>query len=410
MKIYQVGGAVRDKVLGIVSQDTDYLVVGATVDEMIEQGFQSVGKSFPVFLHPQTKQEYALARKEVKTGDKHTDFHFVFDKTISLKEDIQRRDFTINGLVYDEENDKIIDLVGGLVDIENKIIRHINSVHFVEDPLRVLRMCRFCAQLDFEIHPTTMALAQKMVRDKMLIHLTKERVFKELEKALNTAHFDKFILAMRSCGALKEILPEIDMLFNIPEKEKYHPEKNSGDHTILSLKCASCYSAELKYAVLLHDVGKIKTPPAIWPSHYGHDIRGAELIKQISNRLKVPTKYKNMALFGCKHHMMVRNVPKMDLDILYDFVSEISSKFKSKEKIEHLFLICKADMQGRAIPLDKKEFDNLENAKNRCFSFYQKMQSIKAKDMPNFDSLQKNKTFQTEFKRFCLEKLANEDI
>ena len=406
MKIYQVGGAVRDRVLGVYAQDVDHVVIGATPQEMIDLGYRSVGKNFPVFLHPETHEEYALARKEIKVGDKHTDFEFVFDNTITLQEDIVRRDFTINALVYDEENNELIDLVGGVLDIQNKIIRHIDAEHFIEDPLRVLRMCRFCAQLDFEICDETMRLAQKMVAQNMLSNLSRERVFQEIEKALKTSHFDKFIVSMRSCGALKMILPEVDMLFYIPEKEKYHPEKNSGEHTLLALQRAFSYKPELKYAVLLHDIGKIQTPPSIWPSHYGHDMKGEDLIKQISNRIKAPRKYKDLALFGCRYHMMLRKALQMDLPDLYDFVFEISGKFKQKEKMQDLFLICQADMQGRAIPLEDKEFLNFEQSKKRCLLMYNKMQSIKATDMPNFHMLLKDKSFQAAFKKFALSQFS----
>ena len=186
METYLVGGAVRDMVLGKPPHDSDYVVFGATPSEMEAQGFTRVGKDFPVFLHPQTHDEYALARKEIKTGDKHTDFEFVFGPDITPAEDMQRRDFTCNALMYDKENDKIIDLVGGVEDIKNRIIRHVNTEHFIEDPLRVLRMCRFAAKLDFTVAPETMLLAKKMVKGGMIDHLTAERVWKEFESVLKT--------------------------------------------------------------------------------------------------------------------------------------------------------------------------------------------------------------------------------
>ncbi len=382
MKIYQIGGAVRDKVIGITPVDTDYVVVGATVEEMEQLGFYSVGKSFPVFLHPQTKEEYALARKEIKTGLKHTDFKFDFNKTITLKEDVLRRDFTMNALAYDEATGELIDFVGGKKDIDDKIIRHINAEHFVEDPLRVLRMCRFSAQLDFCIHPETMDLAKKMVADDMLHHLSKERVFKEIEKALATKHFDKFILSMKESGALKKILPEVDALFFVPEKEKYHPEKNTGLHTILSIQKAEEFTPEIKFAVLLHDVGKGLTPKSILPSHTGHEQRGINLVKEICNRLRVPKRYKKMALLGCENHMLLRDIPQMALADIYDFVDKVTTHFKHQKTLTDLFSICQSDLNGRALPLSQTEFINFETAKKICLDLFNQMQKIKREFMP----------------------------
>lgn len=402
MKIYQVGGAVRDRLLGIQSTDVDHVVIGSTPKEMEALGFKSVGKSFPVFLHPKTKAEYALARKEIKTGPKHTDFEFVFDSSVTLEEDVIRRDFTINALLQDEETGEIIDLVGGLKDLENKLIRHINTEHFIEDPLRILRMCRFVAQLNFNVHPDTMSLVKKMVSAGMLAHLSKERVFQEFEKALSTSFFDKFILSMRECGALNVLLPEVDCLFLTPEKEEFHPEKNSGAHTILALQTARSFSKELKFAILLHDVGKGTTPKNILPSHYGHDARGEQLILNICKRLKIPNKYKAIALLGARMHMKLRNVPIMRLSKLFDFVNEISNKFKSIEKINNLFLICEADMRGRALPLNPKEFENFNIAKEHVLQIYNLMQQIKITDMPNFATLEKNKHISEIFKQYAL--------
>ena len=263
MKTYLVGGAVRDMVLGRPPHDSDYVVFGATPEEMTALGFERVGKDFPVFLHPQTHDEYALARKEIKTGDKHTDFKFVFGPDITPAEDMQRRDFTCNALMFDAENNKIIDLVGGVEDIHNRVIRHVNTEHFIEDPLRVLRMCRFAAKLDFEIAPETMKLAQDMTRTGMLNHLTSERIWKEIESALNTDHFDKFIRTMRECGALKVLLPEVDKLWDTPERTDYHPEGNSGEHTMLVLQQGYNLSPKIKFALLLHDIGKIAISESI---------------------------------------------------------------------------------------------------------------------------------------------------
>ncbi len=406
MKIYQVGGAVRDKLLGIQATDIDHVVVGATPDEMVALGFKPVGKHFPVFLHPETKAEYALARKERKTGPKHADFEFVFDKSVSLEEDIVRRDFTINALVMDEATGEIIDLVNGQEDLKKKLIRHINSSHFVEDPLRVLRMCRFSAQLDFSIHEETMALATQMVREGMLQHLSKERIWQEFEKALATPFFDKFILTLRECGALKELLPEVDYLFQVPEKEAFHPEKNSGAHTILALQAGRNFAPEIKFAILLHDVGKGLTPKEILPSHYQHDKRGEPLVQIICKRLKVPNRYSHLAKLGVRMHMKMRDVPLMRLAKVYNFVAQISNTFKEEEKIKNLFQICEADMKGRAMPLDKSQFDNFNQAKERVMKVFSFMQEIKITDMPNFNSLPKDERIANHFKQYALKILS----
>lgn len=408
MKIYQVGGAVRDRLLGLKPTDIDHVVVGATMQEMIALGFKPVGKHFPVFLHPKTKDEYALARKEIKTGNKHTDFEFIFDPTITLEDDIIRRDFTINALVQEDENSPIIDLVGGVNDLNNHLIRHIDATHFVEDPLRILRMCRFAAQLDFNIHSDTMRLAQQMVKEEMLQHLSKERIFQEIEKAFSTPHADIFIEKMRECGALKVLLPEIDKLFATPEKIIYHPEKTSGAHTVLALKAGKENPPEIQFAILMHDVGKGETPQEILPSHYGHDKRGENIVKVICKRLKIPNKYKEMALLGVKMHMKLRDVPHMRLTKLFDFVSHISNKFKDEEKIKALFLICQADMMGRAIPLKDTEFENFALAKNRVMRLFNLMQEIKITDMPLFQEMEKDASLPEKFKSYALEQLKKQ--
>ncbi len=410
MKVYQIGGAVRDFVLGRKATDLDYVVVGATVQEMIEKGFYSVGKNFPVFLHPKTKNEYALARKEIKIGDKHTDFKFIFDASVSLKEDVMRRDFTMNALAFDEETNEIIDYVGGKKDIEKKCIRHIHPIHFKEDGLRVLRMCRFAAQLDFSIAPETMILAQEMVKEGALLHLSKERIFNEFQRALQTERFDVFVEKMKECGALKQVLPEIEALFSMPEKEEYHPEKNAGEHTLLSLKAAKEYDPIVKFAVLLHDVGKILTPEGILPGHYGHDIKGIQLIKEICSRLKVPKKYEKTALIACEYHMLSRKFPLMSLSDLYFVIKKITKEFKNKEILENLFLVCLADLLGRGKLLEQKEFDNLSSARARCFHLFEEVKKIKITQMTDFQNILKKKDFKEKADAYVLNILKTKRI
>ena len=400
MKTYLVGGAVRDMVLGKPPHDADYVVFGATPEEMMAQGFERVGKDFPVFLHPKTHDEYALARKEVKTGDKHTDFQFVFGPDITPEEDMQRRDFTCNALMYDKEDKKIIDLVGGMDDIKHRIIRHVNTEHFIEDPLRVLRMCRFAAKLDFEIAPETMKLAQNMTRTGMLNHLTAERIWKEFATALNTEHFDKFILSMRKCGALKVILPEVDKLWNTPERLDYHPEGNSGEHTMLVLKQGYNLSSKIKFALLLHDIGKIDTPADILPQHIGHDKAGLPRIKEICTRLKVPNKYRDFALLVAKNHMKFHNVPQMRNHKFVIFLEELTDNFRDGKQMVDFMRACKCDSFGRGSNRAADENEQIFEAARRCLYNFRVQRDLKATDMPNFEKLQKDQTFKRKFTEF----------
>ena len=218
MKIYQVGGSVRDRLRGRQPQDYDYVVTGASPEEMLARGFVRVGKDFPVFLHPESKEEYALARKEIKTGCGHADFSFIFNPSVTLEEDLERRDFTCNAIAFDPQTDEYFDPFNGRKDIENRVLRHINTEHFQEDPLRVLRLCRFAAQLNFTPAPETLELVARMTAEGQLVHLSAERIWKELEKALRFPDFPRFVQTARTCGALEAVLPEVNRLWNTPER------------------------------------------------------------------------------------------------------------------------------------------------------------------------------------------------
>ena len=335
MQKYVVGGAVRDRVLGLEPNDFDYVVIGATPEDMLQAGYKRVGKDFPVFLD-QHGFEHALARKELKIGPKHTDFIFDFGPHVTLSEDIQRRDFTCNALVYDETKDEIIDLVGGLQDINDKIIRHVNSEHFGEDPLRVLRMCRFAAQLDFLIAPETMLLAQNMVAHGMLAHLTKERIWKEFAKALSTPHFDIFINTMQQCGALQDILPDIDV------KDLYFsfPQSN--------------LSAQIKFA--------------LWTYNQTN-----ENIKYICKCLKSPTEYGKFALLLKEYGTAIRDYLHFTPEQKISFLAGIS-QFKYPKILADFLTAANA-------------IAPLQNIVTQCLADYALVAPIKAHNLPNFDNL-----------------------
>ncbi len=385
MKIYLVGGAVRDKLLGKPVHDKDYVVIGATPDEMVALGFKQVGKSFPVFLHPETNEEYALARKEIKTGKGHKDFEFVFTPDVSLKEDSLRRDFTCNAIYQDIESKEIIDYHQGIDDIQKKVLRHV-SEHFEEDPLRVLRMCRFAAQLDFSVAPETMDLCQKMVKDGALKNLSKERIWQELEKALSSKTFYHFIEVARECGALEVILPEVEQLFSIPERIDYHPEKNSGAHTLLALKAADSNDPMLNFAVLMHDIGKIKTDPTCWPSHRGHDEYGPEIIKNIGKRLHIPTSFIEFASLTAENHMIYhRKINEVQKKIVQICVKLM--RYRQREYLNKFISVLRADKNGRGKPASAEETETFEK-----FAVYiEKLANTiclkKPSDLPEFDCL-----------------------
>jgi len=399
MKIYQVGGSVRDILRGEIPTDNDYVIVGSNTAQMLSLGYHQVGKNFPVFIHPQTKDEYALARREIKTGVKHTDFEFIFNENVTLEQDLERRDFTCNAIAKDIESGEITDPFNGRQDIKDKIIRHINTDSFQEDPLRILRMCRFAAQLDFEIAPQTMELAKNMVSHEMLNDLSAERIWKEIEKALTFPAFYKFIEAARECGALKKIMPAIDRLWSTPERLQYHPEGNTGAHTILTLEAAKNDSPKVKFAVLIHDIGKSTTPHDILPGHKGHDSRGLALIDEICSRLKIPNQYCTFAKIVCKNHMKLRQVPQMRLSTLIDFTDDMG------KDLEDFIIACRADMLGRLRDIPQTEIETFENSANMMRKIYAISQTITASDMADYESLPKDKHFGEIYRNYRIKKI-----
>src|SRR5574340_1080914 len=284
-KIYCVGGAVRDRLLGLPVQDHDWVVVGSTPEDMVERGFQPVGKDFPVFLHPQTHEEYALARTERKTARGYRGFAVYAAPDVTLEQDLLRRDFTINAIAQDADGN-LVDPHNGIADLRAGILRHVSAA-FGEDPVRILRAARFAARFGFSIAPETLALMRDMVNNGEVDALVAERVWQALARGLMENTPSRFFETLRSCGALAKILPEVDALFGVPQPENYHPEIDWGLHTMLVVDDAARhgYPLEVRFAALAHDLGKATTPKDILPRHIGHEQRGAELIKQLAQQI-----------------------------------------------------------------------------------------------------------------------------
>lgn len=373
MKIYLVGGAVRDKLLNRPIHDKDYVVVGSTPEEMLSLGYKQVGNEFPVFLHPETGEEYALARKEISTGDGYGDFKFIFTPNITLKEDLERRDFTINALAQDIETGEIIDYSHGLQSLENKKIAHVNFMHFKEDPLRVLRACRFICQLKrFTLAQSTEGLCREMVEDKMLDALTPERVWKEVEKALRTPYFYKFIEKLDDINALYKIFPEVYALKGVPENPKYHPEANTYKHLILVLKQVQKFAKRLdeeqlgllNFALLCHDLGKQLSLRSSWPAHHGHESLASDYIVGMSGRLKIPNNYVRFAKLFAENHMRFYEYIKQQTKTHYDFLYN-TTKFKSENewKLNLMIIAHTCDLYGRQGEIS-------QDRKDRCYDTY----------------------------------------
>lgn len=347
MKIYLVGGAVRDALLGLPVKDRDWVVVGANAETMLQQGFQAVGKDFPVFLHPTTHEEYALARTERKVGRGYTGFTFHAEPSVTLEDDLLRRDLTINAIAQDE-NGNIIDPFGGQIDLQNKILRHVSPA-FTEDPVRILRIARFAARFGFQIAPETMNLMREMVDNGEVDALVAERVWQEFAKGLMETQPARMIEVLRECGALKKLLPEVDALFGVPQRAEYHPEICSGIHTLMVLNRAAALNLSLpeRYAALLHDVGKALTPPDILPSHIGHDARGVPLVREVNARWRVPKVCGELAVLVCGFHMRIHQVGKIKNPIKMLNILKEMDAFRRPERFQAALNVGVADKQGR---------------------------------------------------------------
>jgi tRNA nucleotidyltransferase (CCA-adding enzyme) len=347
MKTYTVGGAVRDGLLGLPVKDRDHVVVGATPQQLLERGFRPVGKDFPVFLHPETQEEYALARTERKTAPGYKGFAFHAAPDVTLEEDLARRDLTINAIAQDEDG-TLVDPYHGRADIERRVFRHVSDA-FIEDPVRILRLARFAARFaDFSVAPETQALMQRMVEEGEVDALVPERVWQEIARGLMERKPSRMFEVLRSCGALQRILPELAALWGVPQPEKWHPEIDTGVHVMLVVDWAAAqgFSLPIRFAALLHDLGKGSTPPEMWPRHHGHEARSERLAEQVCARLKVPGECRDLALMTAREHGNVGRAFEMRPDTLVKFFARCDA-FRKPQRFIDMLRAAECDHRGR---------------------------------------------------------------
>lgn len=347
MKIYVVGGAVRDELLGLPQQDRDYVVVGATPEDMMARGFKPVGKDFPVFLHPRTHEEYALARTERKTAPGYKGFVFHAEPDVTLEQDLARRDLTINAIAKGEDG-SLIDPFNGRQDLQARVLRHVGPA-FAEDPVRILRVARFAARFaDFTLARETLTLMQHLVRSDETDHLVTERVWQEFARGLMEAKPSRMIEVLRACGALERLLPEVERLFGVPQPEVHHPERDTGAHLLLVIDCAARkgYPLVVRFAALVHDLGKGLTPRARWPHHVGHEERGAELVESLSERLRVPGDCRELGILAARYHGVIGRAAQLRANTLVR-VLERCDALRRPERFARLLEACACDYHGR---------------------------------------------------------------
>ena len=349
MQSYLVGGAVRDKALGISVKDRDWVVVGTTPQAMLDVGYQAVGKDFPVFLHPSTKEEYALARTERKTGAGYTGFECHFSPDVTLEEDLERRDLTINAMAEDT-NGHITDPYHGMRDLEERWLRHVSDA-FCEDPLRILRVARFAARfhhLGFRVADETMAVMRTMSTADELLTISPERIWRETEKALTSQHPAVYIEVLRDCGALDVLFPEINALFGVPQTATHHPEVDTGIHTLMVLQqaCKLSTRIEVRLAALLHDLGKGITPEHLLPKHHGHENTGKPLVKNLCERLRVPKKAQQLAERVCEFHLQSHRAFELKPFTVMKLLKHVDA-VRNPAHLDDFLLACEADARGR---------------------------------------------------------------
>lgn len=347
MKIYTVGGAVRDGLLGLPVKDRDYVVVGATPDEMLQKGFRPVGKDFPVFLHPGTQEEYALARTERKTAPGYKGFAFHAAPDVTLEDDLARRDLTINAIAQSDDGE-LTDPYDGRGDIDRRVFRHVSDA-FIEDPVRILRLARFAARFaDFTVAPETNALMRRMVDDGEVDALVPERVWQEIARGLMEQKPSRMFEVLRECGALARILPELNALWGVPQPEKHHPEIDTGIHIMLVINWAAKQGLPLpvRFAALLHDLGKGTTPPDEWPKHHGHEARSVKLVEQVCARLKVPGDCRDLAMMTAREHGNVSRAFEMRPTTLVTLFARCDG-FRKPQRFIDMLRASECDHRGR---------------------------------------------------------------
>ena len=349
MEIYLVGGAVRDKLLNLPVHERDWVVVGATSEEMLAKGYRQVGKDFPVFLHPDTNEEYALARTERKTAPGYSGFTVHAAPDVTLEDDLLRRDLTINAMAEDAHGN-LIDPFHGQEDLQNGLLRHVSPA-FSEDPVRILRVARFAARFakwGFKVSHGTNALMRKMVDNGEIDALVPERVWKETQRALCEDKPSVFFKVLRGCGALAVLFPEIEQLYGVPQPEKHHAEIDSGVHVMMVLDMAAQLSGDpqIRFAALMHDLGKATTPEEEWPQHIGHEARSVELVNGLCDRLKVPNDYRELAVLTAKYHTHCHRALELRAATLVDTLQALDA-WRRPERFEQFLLACEADSRGR---------------------------------------------------------------
>ena len=346
MRTYLVGGSVRDEILGLPVTDHDYVVVGSSPDEMIRLGYRPVGKDFPVFLHPESQEQYALARTERKVSRGYKGFEVYASPEVTLQEDLARRDLTINSIAKDQDGN-IIDPFDGVADLEAGLLRHISPA-FTEDPVRVLRTARFAARFGFRIAPETLALMNEMVHNGEVDALVPERMWQEFARGLMERKPSRMFYALRECSALTRIMPEVNTLFGVPQPPQYHPEIDTGVHVMMVIDHAASknYSLPVRFAALTHDLGKGTTPPTEWPRHIGHEVRSVQLLRDLCERIRVPNEARDLALLVARYHGDVHRAIELRPATIAGMLQAVDA-YRKPERFEEFLQACACDFHGR---------------------------------------------------------------